>query len=168
MKIYGAFSFLGFHEFLEFERHVPASHLDPDLTQAKAPRAFSRGASSFAQGYITPRPSHSRLRVPQLQFDQFIHILMCRVMQRLVHASGSQEVFHFVLGVRVEAGDIISFVFLRAVEVLVVFRFVSRHFCGSFLVQLMRRNRAESPHTSMSVGAQKWLVSRSLKKRTRL
>lgn len=71
--------------------------------------------------------------MPQLLLDQVIHFLVCRVTQGVVLASRGQEGLHFVLGVRIEAGDVVGFVCLGAIEVLVVFRFVSSHGAAPFL-----------------------------------
>ncbi|MNG41606.1 hypothetical protein D3C84_1309000 [compost metagenome] len=48
-------------------------------------------------------------------------------MQGFVHAGRGEERFDLFPGVRVQAGDVVGFVGLGAVEVFVVFGFVSGH-----------------------------------------
>jgi len=49
------------------------------------------------------------------------------IMQGVILASRSQECFDLFLGVRVKTRHVVGLVGLSAVEVLVVFRFVSSH-----------------------------------------
>jgi hypothetical protein len=49
------------------------------------------------------------------------------VMQGVILASGSQERFDLFLGVRIKPRHVIGLMGLSAVEMLVVFRFVSSH-----------------------------------------
>ena len=68
----------------------------------------------------------------QFPSDQVVYVLVSGVVQGFVLAGGCQERFDLFFCVRVEACDVVGFMCLSAVEVLVVFRFVSSHSVGSF------------------------------------
>ena len=65
--------------------------------------------------------------MPQFSFDQVVDILVCGVVQGIILAGRPEERFNLFLCVRVKAGDVIGFMVLGAVEVFVVFRFISSH-----------------------------------------
>ncbi|MNL06524.1 hypothetical protein D3C87_1271610 [compost metagenome] len=63
----------------------------------------------------------------QFSLDQFVDVLVGGVVQGFVLAGGGEECLDLFPGVRVQAGDVVGFVYLGAVEMFVVFGFVSGH-----------------------------------------
>lgn len=69
----------------------------------------------------------------QFRLDQVINLLVGGVVQGVALAGRCQESLYLFLCVGVKAGNVVGFVRLRAVEVLVVFRFISRHCVAPFV-----------------------------------
>ena len=68
----------------------------------------------------------------EFSLDQFVDVLVGGVVQGFVFAGRGEERFDLIPCVRVQAGDVVGFVGLGAVEVLVVFGFVSGHGAAPF------------------------------------